>query len=154
MDLTSFAAAVFAVLALPATVVIRLALRWRGGRRNAADACAGCGVPWAEVGVAPARFHVEGHEMCASCAHRGRRRLVAGVAALGAVTAAAVVVAAGEVVAGAALSEPAWALALVTVPPLLVGGATWAALRRMRRLNEAVLAGGADRGLRLPESAT
>src|SRR5687767_3491418 len=63
---------------------------WRGGRRNAREACAHCGGPQYARPDYHAPALVQGRLVCAPCAERSRRRLRVALVGAGALGATAV----------------------------------------------------------------
>ncbi len=137
------AALVFSLLAAPVSGAYGLVARWRAKRRNTAGACAACGTAWTDIGVAATRFRVEGHEICASCASRMRRRLLTELLALGVLTLGAVGLFAGGVIGALsnAYHYPVWMWLLAATPPVALGSASWMVVRRMRAANRQSIEG-------------
>jgi hypothetical protein len=140
---TPVAALVIAASVAPVVAAYGLFANWRARQRNAHDSCGGCGTSWTEIGREPARFLVQGREVCASCAHRLRRRFVAGVAGLASLS----LLGLGLVIADLASYVgrgvhigPVIAL-MALAPPVLLGALTFSTLRRMRSANRTSLAG-------------
>jgi len=137
------AALTCSVLAVPVVGSYGLFAAWRAKRRNADGACAACGTKWRELGPDAFEYRVQGHQVCASCAGRLRRRLAAELIGLAALTIVSGGLAIGGVLGASAHGYhfAAWAYGLLLMPPVALGTVGWGAVRRMRSLNRKALDG-------------
>ncbi len=140
LDVIPAVASSFALLIAPAARLVWQRLRRRARRRNDAEQCAHCGLPWSEIGLAVNEFFVDGARTCAPCAQRLRRRIVIEASALVLTT---------SLVSGVTYSAllrywrgtPWWGLVWLAAPPILLASATALALRAMKRRNRDLMNG-------------